>query len=275
VAGRAHTWADLHGRRSVVVISENLARELHGTAAAALGRRIRQGTSTVSRPHWHEIIGVVQDVHDNGVDVAAPATVYWAALRESVGLNAQMELNGSRTIAIAIRSPRAGTESFLDDVRQAVWSVNATLSLASVTTMQEAYEQSMARSSFTLVMLAIAAAMALVLGVVGIYGVIAYTVSQRRREIGIRLALGAQHAELRRRFVRQGVVLACIGVAIGAGAATGLTRLMSSLLFDVSPLDPLTYAAVAVLLPLAAAVASYLPARRASIVSPVEALAAE
>ena len=141
--------------------------------------------------------------------------------------------------------------------------------------MQEAYDKSMARTSFTLVMLAIAGAMALVLGVVGIYGVIAYTVSQRTREIGIRLALGAQQGELKRMFVRQGLVLAGVGVAIGLGAAAGLTRFMSSLLFGISPLDPPTYVAVLAAAARRGGLASYLPARRAAAVDPVQALKAE
>src|SRR5262249_13973518 len=204
---------------------------------------------------------------------AAPSTVYWPALVEAMyrpGL-----VGATRQATFAIRSPRAGSESFLNEVRHAVWSVNKNLAPASVQTMEEIYDRSMARTSFTLVMLAIAASMALVLGVVGIYGVIAYAVSQRRREIGIRVALGAQQAELRRMFVRDGLLLAGGGVAIGLAAAAGLTRLMSSLLFGISPLDPLTYVAVPMVLVAAAVIASYLPARRASAVDPVEALRAE
>lgn len=160
-------------------------------------------------------------------------------------------------------------------VREAVWSVNASLPVDAPQTMQQFYDRSLAGTSFALTMLAISGTMALILGVVGLYGVIAYAVSQRRREIGIRLALGAQRGALRRRFVRHGVILACVGVAIGAGAAIALTQLMSSLLFGVSPIDPLTYVAVAGLLMLAAALASYVPAHRASAVPPSEALAAE
>ena len=133
----------------------------------------------------------------------------------------------------------------------------------------------MARTSFTLVMLVIAAGMALILGVVGIYGVISYAVSQRTREIGIRLALGAQGGELKRMFVQNGLMLASAGMAIGLVAAAGLTRLMSSLLFGVSPLDLPTYAAVPIVLAGATVLASYLPARRAAAVDPVEALKAE
>ncbi len=141
--------------------------------------------------------------------------------------------------------------------------------------MQTIYDQSLSRTSFALVMLGIAGTMALVLGIIGIYGVISYSVSQRRREIGIRLALGAQQSELRRMFMRSGLVLAGIGVAIGLAAAVGLMRLMKSLLFGISPLDPFTYVAVPLVLVAAAAFASYLPARRAAAVNPVEALKAE
>jgi ABC-type antimicrobial peptide transport system permease subunit len=141
--------------------------------------------------------------------------------------------------------------------------------------MEETYRASMARSSFALVMLAVAGGMALLLGLVGIYGVISYSVSQRTRELGIRMALGAPHRALKLMVVRQGVVLASIGVAFGLAAAAALSRLMSSLLFNISTVDPVTYAAVSIGLVGAAAAASYLPARRASAVDPVEALRAE
>jgi predicted permease len=268
IAGRDYTWTDLYGRRPVVIVSENLARELWGTAFAALGKRIGTGSG-----RWREVIGVVQDVRDNGVRDAAPATVYWPSFEESLYSPRQLEV--ARTVTFTIRTGRAGTESFLTQAPQAVWSVNANLSLASVRTMQDIYNRSLGRTSFTLVMLGIAGAMALVLGLVGIYGVISYAVSQRRREIGIRLALGAQPGELKRMFVRHGLVLATAGVAIGLTAAMALKGLMSSLLFGISPMDPVTYAAVPVVLVMAATLASYLPARRASMVDPVEALKAE
>jgi len=199
--------------------------------------------------------------------------VYWPSAMESLYQPGEMTV--TRTVTFAIRSERTGTESFLDQVRQAVWSVNSSLPLAAIQTEQDIYSQSMARTSFTLVMLAIAGSMAMVLGIIGIYGVMSYAVSQRRREIGIRLALGAPVGELKRMFVRNGLLLASIGMAIGLVAAAGLTRLMKSLLFGTSPLDPLTYAAGALLLAMAAALASYLPARRAAAVDPVEALKAE
>jgi ABC-type antimicrobial peptide transport system permease subunit len=124
-------------------------------------------------------------------------------------------------------------------------------------------------------MLAIAGSMALLLGIIGIYGVIAYAVSQRTREIGIRLALGARKAELQWMFVRSALVLTGTGVVIGLAAAGGLMRLMKTVLFGISPLDPLTYVVVPITLIAAAVMASYLPARRAAAVDPVEALRAE
>jgi ABC-type antimicrobial peptide transport system permease subunit len=141
--------------------------------------------------------------------------------------------------------------------------------------MEEVYRGSMARSSFTLVMLAIAGSMALLLGVVGIYGVISYSVSQRTREIGIRIALGAQPGSLRAMVVRHGVLLGAIGVAFGLVGAAALTRIMASFLFDVNALDPITYCAVSAGLLAAAAAASYIPAHKASTVNPVDALRAE
>ena len=142
-------------------------------------------------------------------------------------------------------------------------------------TLDEIYSRSMARTSFTLVLLAIAGAMALLLGIVGIYGVISYSVSQRTREIGIRMALGARQEELTGMFVRHGLVLAAVGVAFGLAGAAAMTRLMSSLLFNVNAIDPATYGGVSAVLALAAALASYLPSRRASGVDPVEALRSE
>jgi predicted permease len=268
VEGRDMTWTDIHEARPVVIISENLARELWGPPAKALGKRI----SGIG-PLWYEVIGVVQDVRDNGVDAPPPAIVYWPVFRR--GATDADAANVFRSVTIAIRSPLAGTEGFLRQVQQAVWSVNADLPVASVRTMQDVLDDSLAHTSFTLVMLAIAGGVALVLGVVGLYGVLSYTVSQRRREIAIRLALGARQTQVRRSFLRYGVGLAAIGVAIGLATAAGVTQLLSSLLFEVQPLDLPTYVAVAALLTVVAALASYLPARRASTVDPAEVLASD
>ena len=180
-----------------------------------------------------------------------------------------------RRVTVAIRSERAGTESFLKEIADTVRSVHANLPLAQVRTLGEIYDESMARTSFTLVMLAIAGAMALLLGIVGIYAVISYAASQRRREIGIRLALGAQSREIRGLFVRRGLSLVGTGLAIGLGGALGFTRLMESLLFGISPLDPVTFTAMPIVLATAAVLASYLPARRAVAVDPAETLRTE
>jgi hypothetical protein len=251
------------------MVSANLAGELWGSPSAALGKRLRE----YPMMPWKEVIGVIEDVHENGVEKKPPETVYWPTMMS--GLYGPSGLDAVRTVTFAIRSGRTGTEGFLNQVRQAVWSVNASLPVASTRTMQEVYDRSIARTSFTLVMLAIAGALALLLGIIGIYGVIAYAVSQRRREIGIRLALGAPPSELRQMFMRYALTLAGVGVAIGLVAAASLTRLMSSLLFGIAPMDPVTYAAVPVVLLSAALLASYLPARRAAAVDPVETLKAE
>jgi ABC-type antimicrobial peptide transport system permease subunit len=208
------------------------------------------------------------------VDQQAPLTVYFRA-----GAYAAIPGIASgyvpREVTFAIRSDRIGDESLLQQLRAAVASVNPALPLASVRTLQSVYDRSLARTSFTLVMLGIAGAMALLLGTIGIYGVIAYAVSQRTREIGIRLALGAKAGELKRMFVRSALALAGGGVAIGLAAAAGVTRLMKSLLFGISPLDPMTYALVLAVLTATAVLASYVPARRVSRVNPNEALRIE
>ena len=269
IAGRELTWGEVYGRLPVVMLSENLARELWGSAAAAVGRHIRGG----SNDPWREVVGVVQDVSETRIDEKAPEIVYWPSLMD--GLGGPGGGGVVRTMTFVVRSERAGTEGFLNQVRQAVWSVNGNLPVASLRTMQAIYDESLARTSFTLVMLAIAGVMALLLGIVGIYGVISYAVSQRRREIGIRVALGAKQNVLQLMFVRHALALAMIGVAIGLGAAAGLMRLMKSLLYEISPLDPMTYAAVPLVLVVAAVLASYLPARRAASVDPAKTLRAE
>jgi predicted permease len=269
VAGRDFAWGDVYQIRPYVLISDNLAREWWGSASAAVGKRIREGPLSP----WQEVIGVVADVRNNGVHEPAPATVYWPAMSRVP--YAPDIITPTRTAAFVVRSDQAGTAGLLDEVQRAVWSVNAALPVAETQTMQTIYDRSLARTSFTLVMLAIAGTMALVLGIVGIYGVIAYAVSQRSREIGIRSALGARPGELKEMFVRNALTLAGVGVVIGLSAAAGLTRLMKSLLFGISPLDPVTYAAVPIVLIAAAAMASYVPARRAAMVDPINTLRAE
>jgi predicted permease len=268
VAGREISWDDTYNKLPVAMISENMAREWWGSARAALGKKIRIGNTD----DWREIVGVAEDAHYDGVDKPAPTTVYWPLLVSNFeGQKVQVR----RGVFVAVRSPRAGSQEFFHEIEKAVWQVNASTPLANPMTMGEMYTKSMARTSFTLTLLSAAGIMALLLGVVGIYGVISYTVAQRSREIGIRMALGAQRSELTGLFVRQGLALTLIGAGAGLTVAFGAMRLLSSILFHVSPFDPLTYAALTLVLLVTAAIACYLPARRAAAVNPVDSLRAE
>ena len=268
IAGRDLTWADAVDKLPVAIVSENLAREYWLDPSHALGKQIRNGTTD----DWREIVGVVGDIRHNGVDQKAPSIVYWPLLLARFDGD---PISLRREIAFALRSQRAGSQSLMSDVRRAVWSVDPNLPLAEVHTLDYYYRKSMARTSFTLVMLALAGSMALLLGVVGLYGVVAYSVSQRRREVGVRMALGARRGQLVAMFVRHALVLTAVGVALGLGAALALMRLMSSLLFGVQPVDLVTYGGVSLVLIATAALSSYLPARRAATVNPVETLRAE
>lgn len=267
IAGRDFSWNEVYDLQPKLIVSENLAREVWGSAAAALGKRMREAPSEP----WYEVIGVVQDVHYDGLDQGAPAIVYWPALIHTPWMGTFTP----RSAVFVIRSNRAGTQSFLNQVQQAVWNVNADLPVASPRTMQQIYSKSMALTSFTLVMLAIAAAMALALGIIGIYGVISYAVSQRTREIGIRLALGAPRRELRWMFVRSALALTGIGVVIGLAAASAVAQMMRALLFGVSPFDPLSFAVVPLILTTTAALASSVPACRIAAVNPADVLKAD
>ena len=268
IAGRDLTWADTYNRVSVVLVSESFAREYWHDAAEALGKRIRIG----GKDDWREIVGVVGNIYDDGVNQKVPTAAYWPLIVNNFESD---DVSVRRGVSYFLRSSRAGSENFLKTVREAVWSVNANLPLADAHTLDYYYGRSLARTSFTLIMLGVAGAMALLLGVVGIYGVIAYSVSQRTREIGIRMALGAQQQKLTGMFVRHGLLLTGIGVGLGLIGAAISMRLLASLLFNVKPLDPVTYAAASVGLLATAWLASYLPSRRAATVDPVEALRAE
>jgi predicted permease len=261
VAGRSLTWAEIHARHPVVLVSAALARAYWQDPARALGRRIR----TSGNNPWREIVGVVADERDDGLTQPATGIVYWPILNESYRW---------RRMAYAVRSSRVGTPGFLSELQQAVWSVNPNLPLAAVQTLAEIEATAMAQTSFAMTMLAVAASVALVLGAVGIYGVISYVATQRTREIGVRIALGAQMADVRRLFLRHGLWLTATGIVLGIGVALVLTRVMSAMLFGVGPADPLTYAAVSAALAAVVLLATYLPARRAARVDPVVALRA-
>ena len=268
VAGRDFTWDDTYQKLPVAIISENVAREYWPTPSDALGKRIRVST----KDDWREIIGVAGDVYDDGVNQKPSKAAYWPLMMANFESD---PLSVRREVAFAIRTRRAGSEALMADVREAVWSVDPNLPLAEVHTADYFYRQSLARTSFTLIMLGVAGGMALLLGVVGIYGVIAYSVSQRTREVGIRIALGAQLPSVTGMFVRQGMWLTGIGVLAGVLVSFGVMRLMSSMLFGVQAVDPVTYIAVSCGLAATAFLACYLPSRRAAGVDPVEALRAE
>ena len=217
---------------------------------------------------------MVGNERQDGATEPAPAIVYWPMMTADTPGDVK-SVNVVRSLSYVIRSSRLQSPGFLGDVQQAVWSVNPNLPLARVRTMQQIYDESMAQTSFTLVILGIAAAVTLLLGVVGIYGVVAYIVSQRRREIGIRMALGARGGEVQRMFITSGVTLAAIGLVVGLAAAAGVMRLLGSLLYGVSPFDPITYGLVVVGLAAVAFVATWLPARQATRIDPMHALRSE
>ena len=258
VAGRGFDWPDIEQRRAVMLVSESVARREWGSSAGAIGHRI----SPAPNQEGSEIIGVFQDVRHNGVHQPAP---------ESVAL----PIVPSDTATFVIRSARVGTATFLTDIQRAVRSVDPGLSLAKVRTLEDLYAHSMARTSMTLSLLMVTGVMALVLGPVGLYGIVSYSASQRRNEIGVRLALGARHGEIRRMFVKHAMVLVGLGVAIGLGAASALMQFIESQLFGVKPLDLATNAVVTAALIAAAIAASYVSARRGTVLDPVVVLRGE
>jgi len=272
VAGRALEWRDSYEMNRVVMVTENFAREYWDSPADAVGKRI----STGIRPgDWYEIVGVSGNVRHAGLDQDPTTVTYWPILLPNLWADMPGEVDEitvRRSQNYVIRSSRVGSPDFLAEVREAIWEVNPNLPLAGIRGLDELLDRSMARTSFTLIMLAIAAGVALILGTIGIYGVISYIVSQRTRELGVRLALGANAADVRKMVLKQGLILCAFGVLIGLGAALVLTRLMGALLYGVNPVDPVTFGLVAVALTVVALIASYVPAARAAGIDPVEAI---
>ena len=265
LAGRDFTWTDTYEERPVVIVSKNFAGEYWHRPQDALGQRIRVGTTDT----WREIIGVLEDVHYDGVEKPTPSTVYWPLMMDYfTGQKRRLQ----RATVFVVRSQLAGTQSLMKAIQQQVSMVNPNVPLANSETLGDLYTQSMARTSFTLVMLCVSGGIALLLGTVGIYGVIAYSVSQRTREIGIRMALGAQRGTVVGAFVRQGMWLTLVGIAIGVAIASATMRFMSSLLYGVSAEDPITYITITCAVVIAALFACYLPSRRAAEIDPVLAL---
>jgi predicted permease len=270
LAGRDVTWNDFETGGRVVVVTENFARALAADPAAALGKRVRIGP--FPEDDWKEVIGVVQNVQQDGLSGAPPSIVYWPTLAANT---LGTPLAAMSSVAFTVRSERAGAGTLAEEIRQAVRSVSASIPVAQEATMRDRYAASLARTSFTLVLLGIAGVMALALAVIGIYGVLAYVVAQRTREIGIRSALGARPGQLEQMFLRQGLTLTGVGLVVGVVASLALGRLLSSLLFGVASTDVVAYAAALGVTVGAAALASYLPARRAAKIDPIETLRTE
>jgi len=273
IAGRTFTWDDIHNRFRGAILSESLAREYFDSPQEAIGQRV---AARPDPPVWYEVVGVAADVRYDGMAQDPPRIVYWPQVTMAFWQGTDVDQPSSwRYMGYAIRSSRVGTPDLLDDVREAVWSVNPNLPLRDMFTLPELMAQSVDRTSFTMTLLATAAAVALLLGLVGVYGVISYAVSQRSREMGMRIALGAETWQVMALVMRQGLQIFVLGAAIGLAMAYWLTRLMEGLLFGVDPVDPVTYAIVPLGLLAVALLASYIPARRAARVDVVEALRRE
>lgn len=267
IAGRDFTWSEIYNEIPVAMVSENFARQYWGDPTAALGKQIRESKE------WREIIGVVGDVHQDGLDKEAPVSVYWPILMDQIHDDPAMGVR--RDVAFAIRTHRSDLDSLAKEMRYAVRSSAPNFPLFEMHTLNFYYTRSMARTTFTLVILVFTAGMALILGAVGLYGAMAHSVVRRRHEIGIRMALGAQKRDALKLVVGAGVSLTVIGIGIGIGAALGLTRFLSSLLFDVRPVDAVTFITVSLFILAIGFVASYTPGQMAAKVDPAETLKQE
>jgi putative ABC transport system permease protein len=255
--GRAFTWADNEGSPPVAIINEAAARQ-YWPNEEAMGKRVRLEDG--SAPVWRQVIGVVGDVRQDGLVQAGRPEVYAPLNQVPVPY-----------MVLVVRT-RSGPAVFAGAVRHAVMAVDKEQPLFQIQAMQQVLDDSVAGRRFQMSLLAFFAAIALGLAAIGIYGLMSYSVNQRTHEIGIRMALGAKRDEVLRLVVRQGLVLAMIGVALGMAGALLLTRFLSSMLYGVGVNDPITLLSVAVLLSGVAALASFIPASRASRIDPTVAL---
>jgi putative ABC transport system permease protein len=258
-AGRAPTNADAMPGRSVAWVNETFARRYLDNRA--VGERIRL------EKYWLDIVGVVSDARTFGLreEIQPVAYLPLGTPVTTVGLDVLHLVIGTAATAASVAP----------GLRPALDRVDASVPLIRIRTMEDIVSSSLAETAFTMVLLVIAASVALILGVVGLYGVISYVVKQRTAEIGIRLAIGAQPDHVRRLVLRQGLSVALVGVAIGLVAAALVSRFMRSLVFEISTRDPITFAGVALVLTAVSALATYLPARRAASIDPLQALREE
>jgi predicted permease len=269
IQGHAPTWAETIAGGAGAIVSGAFANRFWPNDNP-IGRGVRCCNGT---PPYYRIVGVTGAVRTHGLDRTPGQVVYFPAIPFS-GKNKGIEWNLTTSSMVVRTTSGAPMQTLVPAIRGVVSEIDPQIPITDIAPMEEILAKSLARRSFTMMLLATAAALALVLSAVGIYGVISYVVAQRRSEIGIRMALGARAAEVRALVVRQSLGLACVGVGIGLVAALATTRALGALLFGVSPTDPLVLASATVVLLALAAAASYAPARRASKVDPVEALRA-
>lgn len=260
VRGRGFSESDRSGSPLVCVVNEAFARRFFPNEDP-MGRRIEVGFD--EPPRWIEIVGIAGDARNQSLEVQPQEEVF-------VPLTHQLDFLGP-ALSVAIRM-RPGTSDITSAVRQSVWSIDKDQPLHNLKLMREVLIEATAQRRFTLLLLTVFASLALLLTLVGLYGVLAYAVSRRRREIGVRMALGAQRGNITRLVLREGLLLAGIGLALGWIGTLAVTRVLRSLLYGVTPTDPLTFAAITLLLAAVALLACLIPARRAARTDPMVAL---
>ncbi len=266
VEGRVFDRLDGERHASVAIVSRSLART-HWPGESALGKGIRRGGPPGEGEEWTRVVGVVDDIHEIALHEDPPEMAYYPVpgVAGGEGVPAAMRY--------VVRAPDAG--ALAGAVREAVRGLDPTLPIADVETLETLVGRARGARAFVMVLLVVAAGLALLLGSVGLYGVVSYLVTQRRREIAIRMAVGAQAGDVRGLVLTEAGGLALAGAALGVGSAVALTRRLQALLFETSPLDPTVFAAVSVLLVGVCLFASWLPARRAAQVDPMTALRME
>ena len=260
--GRQITEQDTRTGPNVVVISETMARR-YWPNEDAVGKRIALGPIKTPRD-WFQVVGVVKDIRQYGLTIDPEPRMYFS--------HKQTDFFPPQDLLVRTDVDPASVAS---TVRNAVWAIDKDQPVSNIETMEEVLTDSIARQRFSMLLLAIFAAVALVLAAVGIYGVMSYSVAQRTHEIGIRMALGAQTGAVLKLAVGYGMKLVLTGIVVGLVAAFALTRVMSTLLFGITATDPTTFTLISLLLVLVAALASYIPARRATKVDPIIALRCE
>jgi len=263
-SGRDFVWTDTRDGVNQVLVNQTMAKQ-YWPNENPIGKRVKRaggGDKVKDVRPWFTVMGVVADVRQSGPREPIHPMIYFAPNAPGI--------DEFRSLTYVIRGPQAATQA--EAIRHTVRAIDADLPIASIRTMKEIVDESMVQFSFTMLTLGIAAVVALLLGAVGLYSVLSYAVSLRTREIGVRLALGAAPGRVLRSVVSRGAAISLVGLAIGAVGAFGLTRLLRSMLFETAPLDPLTFAAMAAVLLLVALLASYLPARRAAAISPMESM---